>query len=112
MNGSNMRPVYESGRKQLFHNLGNSNHWSSLTGRYDSNRDGVGSNVYVTSGGKTQYREQNGGYRWSQNFSRARWAGGQYASHVTLVWPTAFPRLADSPEPRVPLKQDVPAQIH
>ena len=36
-----------------------------------SNRDAVGAKVYVTAGGVTQYREQNGGYhRWSQNFMR------------------------------------------
>ena len=71
-NGHNMRPVYIGGPKQLFHNLGNANSWIEfdLVGTR-SNRDGIGAKIYLTSGGVTQYREQNGGYhRWSQNSTR------------------------------------------
>ena len=72
VNGLNMRPIYIGGPKQLFHNLGNANHWMEfdLVGT-TSNRDGIGARVYATTAGITQYREQNGGYhRWSQNFMR------------------------------------------
>ena len=94
VNGSNMRPVYVGGPKQLFHNRGNSNHWMEfdLVGT-TSNRDGVGSKVYVTSGGVTQYREQNGGYhRWSQNFSRVHVGlAGNTQADATVVWPDGTP---------------------
>ena len=118
MNGSNMRPVYEGGPKQLFHNLGNGNHWVEfdLVGT-TSNRDGMGSKVYVTSGGKTQYREQNGGYhRWSQNFSRVHVGlAGNTQADVTVVWPNGLSKTY----PGIPanhvyqLKQDgTRTQIH
>jgi hypothetical protein len=43
----------------------------------------------VTSGGVTQYREQNGGYhRWSQNFSRVHVGlGGNATADVAVEWP-------------------------
>ncbi len=49
-NGDNMRPLSMGGPKQLFHNLGNSNSWIEfdLVGT-TSNRDGIGSKVYVTA---------------------------------------------------------------
>jgi ASPIC and UnbV/FG-GAP-like repeat len=118
MNGSNMRPVYTGGPKQLFHNLGNSNNWMEfdLVGT-TSNRDGVGSKVYVTSGGKTQYREQNGGYhRWSQNFSRVHVGLAQNTQgDVTVVWPNGISKTYTSlPANHVyQLKQDgTHTQIH
>ena len=50
-NGDNMRPLNRGGPKQLFHNLGNANYWIEfdLVGT-TSNRDGIGSKVYVTAG--------------------------------------------------------------
>ncbi len=90
-NGDNMRPLNLGGPKQLFHNLGNSNSWVEfdLVGT-TSNRDGIGSKVYVTAGGVTQYREQNGGYhRWSQNFMRVHvgLATNTVVDTTTVVWP-------------------------
>jgi len=99
-NGDNMRPLYIGGPKQLFHNQGNGNTWIEfdLVGT-TSNRDGIGSRVYVTAGGVTQYREQNGGYhRWSQNFMRVH-AGlaANTQADATVVWPdgtsTTYPAL-------------------
>jgi hypothetical protein len=92
-NGDNMRPLNRGGPKQLFHNLGNGNSWVEfdLVGT-TSNRDGIGSKVYVTAGGVTQYREQNGGYhRWSQNFMRVHvgLAANTVADTTTVVWPDA-----------------------
>ena len=89
-NGDNMRPLNTGGPKQLFHNLGNGNSWVEfdLVGT-TSNRDGIGSKVYVTAGGVTQYREQNGGYhRWSQNFMRVHVGlGTNTTADTTVVWP-------------------------
>ncbi len=90
-NGDNMRPLNLGGPKQLFHNLGNSNSWVEfdLVGT-TSNRDGIGSKVYVTTGGVQQYREQNGGYhRWSQNFMRVHFglASNTTVDTTTVVWP-------------------------
>ncbi len=89
-NGLNMRPLYEGGPKQLFHNTGSGNHWLEfdLKGVQD-NRDAIGAKVYVTAGGKTQYREQNGGYhRWSQNDMRIHVGlAGNTTADVRVVWP-------------------------
>jgi hypothetical protein len=89
-NGNNMRPVYIGGPKQLFRNLGNANNWIQfdLLGT-TSNRKGIGAKVYVTSGGVTQYREQNGGYhRWSQNFMRGHVGlAGNTRADITVEWP-------------------------
>jgi hypothetical protein len=90
-NGDNMRPIGLGGPKELFHNLGNSNSWIEfdLVGT-TSNRDGIGSKVYTTAGGVTQYREQNGGYhRWSQNFMRVHFglAANTVVDTTTVVWP-------------------------
>jgi hypothetical protein len=89
-NGNNMRPVYRGGPKQLFRNRGNANHWLQLDLEGTvSNRDGIGSRVYVRAGGVTQYREQNGGYhRWSQNFRRLHLGlGDNSRADVTVLWP-------------------------
>jgi hypothetical protein len=89
-NGNNMRPLYIGGPKQLFHNRGNANHWIELdlVGT-TSNRDTVGSQVKVASGGVTQYREQNGGYhRWSQNFKRVHVGlGANTQADINVRWP-------------------------
>ena len=94
-NGNNMRPLYVGGRKQLFHNRGNSNRWLQLdlVGTA-SNRDGVGSKVFVRAGGITQYREQNGGYhRWSQNFQRIHVGLAAHdRADVTVQWPNGSSR--------------------
>jgi hypothetical protein len=89
-NGNNMRPVYIGGPKQLFRNLENANNWIEfdLLGT-TTNRKGIGARVYVTSGGVTQYREQNGGYhRWSQNFMRGHVGlAGNTRADITVEWP-------------------------
>jgi hypothetical protein len=89
-NGLNMRPVHIGGPKQLFRNRGNGNRWIELdlVGT-NSNRDAVGARVYITAGGVTQYREQNGGYhRWSQNATRLHVGlAGNSSANVTVEWP-------------------------
>jgi hypothetical protein len=89
-NGLNLIPQHSGGQAQLFHNRGNSNHWIEIDLRgVTSNRDGVGAKVYVTAGGITQYREQNGGYhRWSQNSSVIHVGlAGNTTSKVVIRWP-------------------------
>ena len=118
VNGNNMRPVYIGGPKQLFHNRGNANHWMEfdLVGT-TSNRDGIGSKLYVTAGGITQYREQSGGYhRNSQNFMRVHVGlAGNTQADTTVVWPDGisktYPALAANHVYQ--LKQDgTSVQIH
>ena len=90
-NGLLFYPVNEGGPENLFRNTGNDNHWLEidLEGT-TSNRDGVGAKVYVTAGGITQLREQNGGYhRWSQNHMRLHIGlADNTLADVTIEWPS------------------------
>ena len=73
------RKTYLSSRSQLFQNQGNDNNWLQidLEGTI-SNRDAVGAQVRVTSGGLTQLREQNGGiHAFAQNSQRLHFGLGQ-----------------------------------
>jgi hypothetical protein len=95
-NGLNLVPQRTGGQAQLFRNLGKTlhadpPHWLEIDlSGVASNRDGVGAKVYVTAGGVTQYREQNGGYhRWSQNHSRIHVGlAGNTTANVKIVWPS------------------------
>lgn len=80
------------GPHQLFHNLGNGNHWIEidLIGTI-SNRDGIGSQVLATTGEITQLREQGGGmHNSSQNHQRIHFGLGSYTQVDSLVirWPS------------------------
>ncbi len=90
-NGLLYYPVGEGGPDTLLRNKGNSNHWLEidLVGM-NANRDGLGAKVYVTAGGITQLREQNGGYhRWSQNDQRLHFGlGANTVADVTVEWPS------------------------
>lgn len=92
-NGNGEIP-YTNGPYQLFHNLGNGNHWLELQLRgVKSNRDGLGARVIVTAGGKSQMREQNGGaHRISQNSQRLHFglAGNTVVTSVTVYWPSGI----------------------
>jgi hypothetical protein len=100
MNGLFFWPRAQGGPEILLRNVGNGNSWveidlvgarrSSFSGTL-SNRDGVGAKVFVTAGGVTQVREQNGGYhRWSQNHQRLHFglAGNQTIDTVRIEWPS------------------------
>ena len=92
-NGINLQPFRFGGPNQLFHNKGNTNHWVELDleGGVSSNRDAIGAKVYVTTGGVTQLREQNGGYhRWSQHFTRIHvgLAGNTVIDEIRVEWPS------------------------
>lgn len=80
------RPLSNDGPHQLFRNQGNSNHWLEidLVGVL-SNRDAIGTSVLATASGKTQLREQSGGFhKKGQNFKRLHFGLGQNTLVDTL----------------------------
>lgn len=86
----NGRSILDDGPTELFLNQGNQNHWLAvdLEGR-DSNRDGIGSQVFVTAGGLTQLREYNGGTQSQvQNHARLHFGLGQNSvvDQVVVKW--------------------------
>ena len=107
MNGLLFFPIGRGGPEVLLHNTTSVNGGGASTNRWleidlvgakrktlastGSNRDGVGAKVYVTAGGVTQLREQNGGYhRWSQDSQRLHFGlgGNQTADTVEIRWPS------------------------
>ncbi|EDX84857.1 FG-GAP repeat domain protein [Synechococcus sp. PCC 7335] len=92
------------GPQQLFRNRGNENNWLqidlagavSLTDsegnvRVGTNRDGIGAQVYVTAGGVTQRRDQNGGvHKHSQDFQRLHFglAQNEQVERIEVRWPS------------------------
>ena len=60
-NGLGIVSPINQGPYQLFQNSGNENHWLKIKLEgVQSNRDAIGAEVLLKSGGKTQLREQNG----------------------------------------------------
>ncbi|MCG8428711.1 MAG: FG-GAP-like repeat-containing protein [Chromatiales bacterium] len=95
-NGLPLQPGrHDSGPDQIFRNVCNSgNHWIELdlygSGVGASNPNGLGARVYITAGGVTQMREQNGGYhRWSQSDQRIHFglAGNTVVDELRIEWP-------------------------
>jgi ASPIC and UnbV/Calx-beta domain/FG-GAP-like repeat len=91
-NGLAMNPERVGGPDVLFRNVGHrTNQWIQvdLVGT-QSNRDGIGARVLATAGGKTQLREQGGGYhRWSQNDKRLHFGLGNHTSaDIVIEWPS------------------------
>ena len=80
---------------QLFRNQGNGNNWLilDLEGT-ESNRDGIGARVTVTTpDGNTQLREQGGGmHHFAQNSQRIHFGLGSNSSISSLViqWPSGI----------------------
>jgi hypothetical protein len=90
-NGLLYYPIGYGGPDVLLRNKGNSNHWLEIDLQgVASNRDAIGAKVYVTAGGVTQLREQNGGYhRWSQNHKRLHFGlAGNTTADVMIEWPS------------------------
>lgn len=91
VNGLNIVPLTRGGPDNLFHNLGSGNNWIELDLQGTiSNRDAVGAKVYATVPGKTQLREQNGGYhRAAQNFKRIHFGLAHNAVvDLKVLWPS------------------------
>lgn len=100
LNGLLFYPVRIGGPDTLLRNTtNNGNHWLEFDLRGTvSNRDGVGANVFVTAGGVTQLREQNGGYhRSSQNHQRLHFGlGANQTASVRVVWPSGEETTLDN----------------
>lgn len=84
------REFFNDGPHELLRNQGNQNHWLEidLVGTR-SNRDGIGSKVWVTAGGVTQLREQsNGVHNVAQNFQRIHVGLGSnpIVSRLEVLW--------------------------
>lgn len=82
----------DGGGYRLLRNTGNDNRWLQidLEGTR-SNRDGIGARVFVTAGGVTQTRVQDGGiHHRSQNHSRLHFglAKQAQAERVVVQWPS------------------------
>ena len=86
------RKTYLSSPTQLFRNQGNSNNWLQIELQgTQSNREGIGAQVRVTSGGTTQLREQNGGtHNFAQNDTRLHFGLAQdnIVNQVEINWPS------------------------
>jgi len=91
----NLKYVYHAAApNRLYRNLGNGNHWVELDliGTH-SNRDGIGARVLLTSGGRTQLREQQGGmHAFSQDSQRIHFGLGQETAINSIVveWPSGI----------------------
>ena len=84
----------DGGVYNLYHNIGNANHWIEidLEGT-KSNRDGIGAVVYVTAGGVTQMRVQDEGvHERGQNFQRLHFGLAKYnkIDKITIHWPSGI----------------------
>ena len=87
---------------QLFRNLGNDNHWLQIDLEgIVSNRDGIGAQVFVTTSGVTQLREQSGGmHLTAQNHQRLHFglADNTVIDEVEVRWPSGIiQRLTNIP---------------
>ncbi|HEB56440.1 MAG TPA: CRTAC1 family protein [Gammaproteobacteria bacterium] len=90
-NGHGSAP-FADGPTQLFHNMGNDNHWLEidLEGK-KSNRDGIGAYLLLTTNDISQYRLQGGGmHRFTQDSSRIHFglANNETADSVVIHWPS------------------------
>ncbi len=92
VNGILFYPFGFGGPDTLIRNRGNNNHWVELDLiGVTSNGNGMGAKVFVTAGGVTQLREQNGGYhRWSQNHQRIHvgLADNDVIDEIRIEWPS------------------------
>ena len=82
----------EAGYHQLFNNQGNDNNWLEIDLEgVETNRDGIGAQVFLTAGGVTQMREQTGGvHKWSQNHQRIHFglADNTQVDLLEIRWPS------------------------
>ncbi len=84
--------VNQSAQDQLFRNQGNDNHWIEIDLEgVQSNRDGIGAQIFATAGGVTQLREQSGGiHRSAQNHQRIHFGLGDntQVDELVIQWPS------------------------
>lgn len=96
ISGGRLVPVRKGGPDELFHNeTDDGNNWILLKLKGTaSNPDGIGATVFATTpDGKTQMREQNGGFhRWSQDDTHVHFGlGTNNTADLTVHWPTPGP---------------------
>ena len=92
-NGLGSPPLHD-GPHQLFHNIGNQNHWIEidLEGT-TSNRDAIGARVTATAGGVAQVRAQLGGFH--NRAQDQKWLHFGLGSHssvdqIVVEWPSGI----------------------
>ena len=93
-NGFGNPPLNFDGPTELFHNMGNTNHWLEidLVG-VSSNADGIGAVVFVDAGGVRQVRFQGGGMHFaSQDHRRLHFglAGNTVIDQIVIKWPSGI----------------------
>ena len=98
--GRSPRKTYLATPSQLFKGQANGNNWIQidLQGR-QSNRDGIGAQVRVTSGGTTQLREQNGGtHHFAQNDTTLHFGLAQdnVVNQVEISWPSGVTQVLNN----------------
>jgi hypothetical protein len=84
----------DHGAYRLLRNTGNDNRWLQIDLQGTrSNRDGIGARVFVTAGGVTQTRVQDGGiHHRSQNFRKLHFGLRKHdkVDKVTVQWPSGL----------------------
>ena len=84
----------EAGYHQLFNNQGNDNNWLEIDLEgVETNRDGIGAQVFLTAGDITQMREQTGGvHKWAQNHQRIHFglADNTQVDLLEIRWPSGI----------------------
>lgn len=100
MNGGFEPPFSDYGNHQLFHNVGNTNHWLEIDLEgVESNRDAIGAKVIVTTNGITQWREQNGQmHYYSQNHKRLHFglAANTVVDEIKIIWPNGLTQILNN----------------
>lgn len=114
-NGGGFEPVAAEGPHQLFRNRGNSNHWLELDFEgTTSNRDGIGVQILLTTGGIKQVRTQNGGMHFmAQHHQRVHFGLGKHtiADELEIRWPSGVvQRLENVPADQIMLIRE-PKQL-
>lgn len=81
----------DKGRYELFHNEGNSNHWLKVDLRgVQSNRFGYGAKLWISGGGRTQFREVADNSHYHQHYSGPVHVGlgnSTVVDELRIVWP-------------------------
>jgi Ca2+-binding RTX toxin-like protein len=90
----------------LFQNQGNNNHWLQIDLQgVKSNRDGIGAQVFVKAGGKTQLRQQAGGiHNGVQDSQRIHFGLGEntLVQELVVQWPSGKKQvIEDIPVDRI-----------
>jgi hypothetical protein len=91
-NSQSLGPFGVGGPYILYKNEGNNNNWLEIKTRGTlSNRDGIGAKVWVSTGDRTQYREQNGGTTlFGQNSTTLHFGLGSSSviDRLKVEWPS------------------------